>query len=146
MSDDGAIGYGAEFWVRSGTAPDSAWFKMGLITNITPPSDGVDDVEITHMESPGRKKQFTSGLSDPGEMNLDLNYMPGNDTDEFILGWRRSGETRESKIVYPTTASLTDTFPSYVKSYTPTIPVGEKMTASLGLKVAGDVVRSGSVS
>lgn len=142
---DGAIGYGAEFEVRDGNQSDSGWVSLGLITSITPPSDTVDQIEITHMASPNRQKQFIAGLSDPGEMSLELNYMPGSVTDEFILEWRASGETRESRINYPNTASLVDTFPTFVSSYVPTIPAGDKMTATLGLKVAGAVVRSGAV-
>lgn len=142
---DGAIGYGAEFEVRDGAQSDSDWVSLGLITNITPPSDTVDQIEITHMASPGRKKQYIAGLSDPGEMSLDLNYMPGAGTDTFIVDWRRSGETRESRIKYPATASLVDTFPTFVSSYAPAIPAADKMTVTLGLKVAGDVVRTGAV-
>lgn len=142
---DGAIGYGAEFEVRDGNQSDSGWVSLGLITNITPPSDTVDQIEITHMASPNRQKQYIAGLSDPGEMSLDLNYMPGSVTDEFILEWRASGETRESRINYPATASLVDTFPTFVSSYVPAIPAADKMTATLGLKVAGAVVRSGAV-
>lgn len=142
---DGAIGYGGTFEVQDGTATDSDWVELGLIVNITPPSDSVDQIEITHMQSPGRKKQFIAGLSDPGEMSLELNYMPGSETDEFILDWRASGETRSSRISYPATTSLVDTFPTFVSSYTPQITAADKMTATLGLKVAGDIVRSGAV-
>lgn len=141
---DGAIGYGAEFEVRDGPDTDSDWVGLGLITSITPPSDSVDQIEITHMASPGRKKQFVAGLSDPGEMTLELNYMPGSETDAFILAWRASGQTRDSRISYPATTSLVDTFPTFVSSYAPSIPVGDKMTATLGLKVAGDIVRTGT--
>lgn len=142
---DGAIGYGAEFEVRDGTQSDSDWVGIGLITSLTPPSDTVDQIEITHMQSPNRAKQYIAGLSDPGEMSMDINYMPGSVTDEFILAWRASGETRESRIKYPATTSLVDTFPTFVSSYVPNIPVNDKMSATLGLKVAGAVVRSGSV-
>lgn len=145
MDEDGAIGYGAEFEVRDGTQSDSDWVSLGLITNLTPPNDTVDQIDITHMQSPGRRKQYVAGLSDPGEMSLDLNYMPGRPTDEFVIAWRRSGETRESRIKYPTTTSLVDTFPTFVSSYAPGIPAADKMTATLGLKVAGDVVRTGVV-
>lgn len=143
---DGAIGYGAEFEVRDGTQTDSDFVSIGLITSITPPSDTVDQIEITHMQSPNRQKQFVAGLSDPGEMSLELNYMPGSPTDEFILAWRASGETRECRISYPTTASLVDTFPAFVSSYVPNIPANDRMSATLGLKVAGAPVRSGSVT
>ena len=142
---DGAIGYGAEFEVQDGNQSDSDWVSLGLITSITPPSDTVDQIEITHMASPNRQKQYIAGLSDPGEMSLELNYMPGSVTDEFILDWRASGETRSSRINYPATTSLVDTFPTFVSSYVPAIPAGDKMTATLGLKVAGAIVRSGTV-
>ncbi len=139
---DATIGY--DYGIEVETAAGSGvFFELAEVTNITPPSDSVDDVDATHMKSPGRVREFISGLSDPGDMSLDMNYVPGEATDAFIVAWRLSGETREVRIVHPDASAVThDQFPAYVKGYTPTMSIGEKLSATLSLKVAGAVVRT----
>jgi hypothetical protein len=136
------IGYDVGLSVET-AAGSGTFVELAEITNITPPSDSVDDIDATHMKSPGRVREFISGLSDPGEMSLDGNYLPGSATDAFIIAWRLSGETRAVRIIYPASLSVNyDQFPGYVKSYTPTMAIGEKMGFTLGLKVAGAVART----
>ena len=136
------LGYDVGLQVET-SAGSAVYFDLAEITNVTPPSDSVDDLDATHMKSPGRVREFISGLSDPGDMSLDGNYVPGAATDAFILAWRLSGETRAVRIVYPASLSVNyDQFPAYVKSYTPTMSIGEKMGFTLGLKVAGAVART----
>lgn len=138
----GMIAYELGFEVEN-AAGSGVFVEIAKVTNISPPNDSVDDVEATHMKSPGRTKEFVAGLRDPGEMSLDLNHIPGSDTDTFIIDWRTSGETRSCRIVYPDDYDVdADTFPAYVRSYAPTMSVGALMTSTLGLKVAGQVVRS----
>jgi predicted secreted protein len=139
---DAVLGYDVGISVES-AAGSGVFIEIAEVTNVTPPSDTVDDIDATHMKSPGRVREFISGLSDPGDMSLDGNYIPGSDTDAFIVAWRLSGETRAVRIVYPADLDVThDQFPAYVKSYVPTMAIGEKMGFTLGLKVAGAVVRT----
>ena len=139
------IGYGTKFAVE--TAPGSgSYFELGEVTNVTPPNQSVDQVDVTHMQSTGRYREFIQGLTDPGEMSVEINYVPGGDTELFIAAWRASGATRSSKITYPATvpapAGAIDTFPTFVLGFTPTTGVADKYAATLNLKVAGAIVRS----
>ena len=136
---DAIIGYGTTVEVQNGeTTP--GWEFIGEITNITPPNESVDQVDVTHMESPGRTREFIQGLIDPGEMSLDLNHVPGSATDDLILEWRTSGETRSMRITYPN--NVTETFPAFVLGYAPSgVAVADALTATLTVKVAGAIVR-----
>lgn len=136
---DAIIGYGTTFEVET-AASSGSYFKLGEVSQVTPPNESTDQVDVTHMESASRTREFISGLRDPGEMSVEFNYIPGNATDDFILAWRASGETRSCRITYPTTD--TDTFPGFVLGFTPTLAVADKASATLNLKVAGAVVRA----
>lgn len=122
------------------TATDSGvFFQFEELTNVVPPQSTVEQIDVTHMESPGRYREFIPGYADGGEMTIEMNYIPGSDTDDFILAWQIAGEVRSTRITYP--ALQTDTTPATVQGYAPTMSVGEKMAATLTLKVAGEPVR-----
>jgi len=134
------LGYGTLFEVET-AAGSGTYFTLGEVTNVPPPNFKVDQVEVTHMTSPNRTKEFISGLGDPGDMTLELNWIPGGTTDQFVIAWRSSGETRSSRITYPG-GVVKDTFGSFVLGFQPTVTVADKMSASLNLKVAGAVTRT----
>jgi hypothetical protein len=133
------IGYGTIFAVES--APGSgSYTQLGEVTSVTPPNLSVDQIDATHMQSPGRTREFIQGLADPGEMSIEMNYIANSATDAFLLAWRTSGLTRSARISYP--GSATDTFPAFILGYAPgSIDPSDKMSATLSLKVAGAVVR-----
>ncbi len=140
MSESNAIdGYGTTFEVE--TAPNSGvYYELAEVVNVTPPTSTVDDIEVTHLQSPDRTKEYIPGLKDYSETPLTLNWIPGNDTDEFILDWEADGTRRRSRITYPN--NVTDTFMSYVKGYTSAeINPAGKMEATLTVKVAGAKAR-----
>jgi predicted secreted protein len=103
-----------------------------------------DDVEVTNQDSPGLSKEYISGLTEPGEMTASCNWIPDDATQDHIAGilhLKQTGEVVSWKITTPD-AVLTCTVDGYVKSFTPTIPIGEEMTMEFVVKVAGDPVFS----
>lgn len=138
ITDPGIIGYGSVVEVSSDSGV--TWTAIGLVANITPPNESTDQVEVTHMQSPNRTKQRIAGLRDPGTMSLDINYVPGNDTDTYILDWRATADTRTVRITYPT--NVKDSFAAFVLGFKPTLQTDAKASATLDLQVAGDVTRS----
>lgn len=136
-TDPGMIGYDSTVEVQNS---DSTWTELGLVGDITPPNESTDQVEVTHMKSPNRTKQRIAGLRDPGSMSLNVNYVPGNDTDDYVLAWRTAADTRNVRITYPT--GVIDTFPAFVLGWKPTLSTASKASATLDLQVAGSVDRT----
>ncbi|MDP3853618.1 phage tail tube protein [Phenylobacterium sp.] len=137
----GLIGYGTYVEVHDGvTAEPGGWFEVGLVTNVTPPNESTDQVESTHMKSPNRTKEFEQGMIDPGEMSLAVNHIPGSTTDDYVVAWRVSGETRSVRLVYPN--DKFQRYPAFVLGWAPDgIDVSGLMKATLNLKVAGAIAR-----
>ncbi len=48
---------------------------VGSMLNITGPSETVDDIDVTSMDSTGSRREFISGLIDSGELTFDLVYV-----------------------------------------------------------------------
>jgi hypothetical protein len=117
------------------------WYKIGEVRGITPPNAQASEEDATHMESPGGMIETIQGLTDPGDMSLEMNYRPGDAKDVYILAWRTAATNRNARITYSTGA--VDTFPSFVKGYTPgqMTPKGI-LVNTLTLRVAGAVTRT----
>lgn len=142
LSEDGDIGYGSAVRVHDGVTPKpGGWFELGKVNNISPPNEQTDQVERTHMKSPNRTKQFVSGLKDPGDMTIGLNYVPGNGTELYIIAWRKTGENREVEVGLAESLEA-DTFEAFPLGFAPgSLEPSGLMTADLNLKVAGAVER-----
>lgn len=124
-------------------APNSGvWVFIAEVKSVSKPNASVDEVEVTHMTSPDRAKEFLAGLTDYGETEFDINWVPGGATDDFIEAWRAAGETRATRVSYGNTGAK-HTFPAFVKGYEAGASApGEVLTGTLTLRVAGAVVRS----
>lgn len=131
------IGYGTTFAFGDGATPE-VFTELAEVTDITPPSDSVDIIETTHMGSPNRTKEFTAGLNDPGECSFDIHFLPGVGDDELIQAKRNTGAKANYQITYPN--GTTWTFAGILTGYAPTVPVNDRMTATVTFKVTSSYV------
>jgi len=139
------IGYGTRFFMAA-TAGASALTKLAEITSVTPPEESVAEVEVTHYESPGRTREFIAGLADAGSTTIEMNWIPGSDTDTLLSAARADRTVRTMRIVTPGDDGVQFTFPAYVSGYTRTLPLDDRMTASVTLRIAGQVVEDAAAS
>jgi Lambda phage tail tube protein, TTP len=141
------IGYGSKFAIESDNSPN-VYTELAEIFNITPPSMTVDQIDVTHMQSPLRRREFVGGLIDPGECSFEMNYVPGSVSDvrlnellDLPVGESRR---RSCRITYPN--AVTHTFDAELTGYEPTIPTDDKMSATVTFKVTGAVTRTSADS
>jgi hypothetical protein len=121
------IGYGSRFQIGDASSPPN-WTDVAEVTNITPPSDNLDVVDVTHMRSPNRTREFITGLNDPGEASITVNFIPGSEGDEAIQALR-TGEVTPLRIIYPN--DWTWVFDGMLTGYVPSVPVDDKMSADV---------------
>lgn len=127
------IGYST--WFHISQDGGATWFDLAEVFDISPPSSTVDQVDVTHYQSPGRQREFISGLSDPGSASMEMNFIPGSPSDLKIQEIRGTGEQVLCRVTFPN--AVTWTFTGQIESYEPAIPNEDKMTASLSWKVSG---------
>lgn len=132
---DAKTGWGGEVHLHNGTALT----ELVEVVSFGLPDDETDEVEVTHLKSPGRRKEFISGLTDGGEVEVELNYIPGSPTDILIRAARAAGDTRAVKFVVPDGDSNWEvTTTAFVRGYgRGPIAAGDRMNATVRLRISG---------
>ena len=137
MTTEAQIGSGSRFFLDN-NAGTPVLTELGEIISVTPPNSQTDDVDATHMQSPNRRKEYISGLIDDGEGTFEMNYVPGSVTDVLIRGAQTSGLSKNYKIVIPDGAGTWEiTGQCIVKGYERSIPIDNRMTATLTVRFTG---------
>lgn len=136
------IGWGGKFYL--GTADtEASLVQMQEVMSVGFPSDETDEVEATHLLSPGRRKEFVAGLIDGGEFNVVMNYVPGSATDLAFTDAKDTGSTRKTRIVIPDNsgtgaADWNIVVSGFVKKYAPDeMTTGEIIRATATIRVTG---------
>lgn len=136
MTTDASIGYGSKFAISTDDGVN--FTDLGEVSNITPPSDSIDVIDATHMQSPNATREFILGLNDPGTASFDMNFVPGSASDDLIQDVRAAREPVKCKITFPN--NVTWTFDGVLTGYEPAVPNEDKMTATVSFKVTGSYV------
>lgn len=123
---------------------DDVFVELGEVVNVPFPEIVADDVQVTHLKSPQQTHEYIQGMFDPGEAAVELNWIPGNATDLILIALRASGARRDHRVTLPN--GRTFTFPAYVKSYSPSTPIGDKMSLTANVKMAGAGVWANAVA
>lgn len=91
-------GYGSQFWLANagGTLE-----KMGELIALNPGSEEWGTTETTHMESPGRRREYIKTLIDSGQGDFQVNWLPGNATDAAISNAHQAAGQRAFQIIVP---------------------------------------------
>lgn len=134
------IGYGAELYIASALGVST---KIAEVTQVGLPNPQVSDVEATHFESPGRAREYIPGLIDNGEITMGINFDAGSDSDALITAAMNATAPREIMVSVPTSSGVNQefTFPGIVKGYEKSIPIDDRQTATITIRVAGAVVQ-----
>lgn len=138
---DARKGWGGQVWLSSDDTEGNL-AKLVEVTGFPLPEDKIDEIEVTHLESPGRRKEYISGLIDGGEVEVELNYVPNSLTDQRIRAARDAGDVRFLRFVIPdevgTPQWQVDTN-GFVSGYSrgPVQP-NEKIAATVTFRITGD--------
>jgi len=133
---DADIGYDTLFEIKA-TPAASTFTALAEVYSVTPPESSIDQIEVTHFKSPGRKREYIPALSDNGTASCEMNYVPGSATDLLIEALITAGEVVEAQITYPN-GTVVGFFCS-VSGYSKSVPVDDRMTATAEFQVTGAV-------
>lgn len=130
------LGYNSSYRIWDDTLTVPAFVEIGEVFNITPPGGTADRVDATHMKSPGRRREYIAGLVDSGEASFELNLVIGSATDKLIRRLLSSGGIVQHQIEFPNGATVT--YDASITGYEKTIPVDDRMTATVTVAPSGD--------
>lgn len=97
-TQEASIGYAGEVWLDD---DDGTLYELKQVVSFTLPGNTDDDVEVTHLKSPGRRRQFIAGLIADSTFQAVLNFRPLSDTDILLRSARAARDTRSVKLVIP---------------------------------------------
>lgn len=133
---DAAIGWGSlyEIWDAGESPP--AFVEVAEVFNFTPGAATADRIDVTHYQSPNRRREYISGLIDSGEATFEMNFVPGSDSDARVRELLASGEVVEHRFTFPNGHRVT--FDASIIGYERNVPVDDRMTATVTLAPSGD--------
>lgn len=146
-TQEASIGWGGEVWLGT-DATAATLAELVQVVSFTLPSDSTDRVETTHLKSPNRRREYTSGLIDGGEVSVVLNFRPGSDTDTKLEAALTAGDERSAKFVVPQLGvaawdySTTVIVTGYDKGE---VTADGKMEATVTLAVSGAITAAAHV-
>lgn len=93
----GDIGYKDTIEYGDGGSPE-VFTSVFQVVKITPAEASVKQVDMTHLESPGRANESMAGFSEFGEIQATAIYDPSNATHGQLFTDRANGTTRNWRI------------------------------------------------
>lgn len=125
------IGYGSELRVKIG----ASFERVAEVHDIDGPNEEQNDVEVTNLDSAGRRREYIPGLTDPGMLTLETNFTKGE--------YNRLRDLKDNATVTDWEYELTDgsllEFQGYVKAVGLRMVVDDKITSPVTVKITGDV-------
>jgi len=136
MSSNAFSGVGTEF-KRGDGASNEQFTKIAEINSIGGPEKTRDTIDVTSLDSTGGYREFITSFRDAGEVTLEMNFTRDGymDLDDDFA----SDSSVNYQIVLPDTGNTTLDFAAYVTSLGMAVPMDDKVTASVTLKITGEV-------
>lgn len=133
------IGYQDELWIgRTPTGGgEETWLQILGIESLNTPEKTPEDVDVTHMQSPGRTRETIPGLLASADWSQDLQYWPGHASQvllEELAGLTEDGDREDIHVEF-IVGGIRRTYRGYVNAFTPQSSVGEKRMATLSMKI-----------
>ncbi len=121
----------------SPSSPDE-WGELAEVVSIGGPAETSEELDVTHLRSPGRYREFIASYKDGGELPMELNFVPGSTSQAALLDEFDDQPTKRRRIFYPD--GTTDTFHAYLKGRAKGASVGTKLSLNVTLRIVGPVV------
>jgi hypothetical protein len=136
------IAYGHEMWIGRTAivedAPVTTWTEIMGIEQLAFPEKSPEDVDVTHMKSPGRSRESIPGLMPVADTAQEKQYWPEDDGDvllETLAVLTETGAKENVMIEFHRPGAARRTYRGYVNSFIPGGTVGDKEMVTVNLKL-----------
>ena len=133
MSSNAFSGIGTIFNRWNG----SAWVAIAEINSISGPSSTRETIDVTTLDSTGGYREFISNLRDAGDVSLNMNFTAA--TYELMKDDFEDDDVQEYQIVLPDADGTTLEFEGLVTELPIEIPLDDKISCNITIKVSGQV-------
>lgn len=139
----GQIAYDWELWIgrEDDPGPGTTWTQIYGFETLPFPDQVPEDVDVTHINSPGRTRETIPGLLPVVDWSQEKQLWPADAGDVLLeaLAVLTAAGTREivqfEFNIDPAGTSIRRTYRGYVNSFNPSGTVGDKAMGSLAIKI-----------
>jgi len=141
----GDIAYDWELWIGRTAiveaVPVTTWTQILGFESLPFPDQTPEDVDVTHMQSPGRTRETMPGLLAVADWSQDKQLWPGSLGDillDDLAGLTEAGTKEDVLLEFnidPAGTGIRRTYRGYVNNYLPTGTVGDKALGTLSVKI-----------
>lgn len=143
----GIAGKGTLFrrWDPNASSSAGAWETIANVNSISGPDASRETIDTTTLDSAGGYREFIPALRDAGSISLSMNF--SRDTYEQMKDDFESDTLQNYEIILPDDDVTTLEFEGMVTELPLDIPLDDKISADVTIKISGEVtLNSGSGS
>jgi predicted secreted protein len=130
---------GTKFYRAPASSPAS--FSLVPECRVIPgPVQTSEEIEVTHLDSTGGRREYIQSFKDADDLNVESNYITGDAVQALIRGDYSSGAINTWKVENPD--ATTQTFEGFVKTLGETSAVGEAKPFNFTVRITGAVTFS----
>lgn len=134
----GRDGFGTRFQRATTLSPGTVYETIANVTNISGPDRKRETIDVTAHDSPGQWMEFIGGLKDGGEVSLDINYDPAEDTHDLDDDFDDASPRNYRVVILPGTEDEhTWQLKGIMTEVGDEFPYDDKMGRSITIKVSG---------
>lgn len=140
LASQATVAWNDELWIgptEPAGATVSAWTQIFGVETLNTPERAPEDIDVTHMQSPGRTRETIPGMLASADWSSELQFWPAHASQmliESLAALTDAGNSEDIRVEFHV-GGVRRTYRAYVNSFTPQASVGEKRMVSLSLKV-----------
>lgn len=133
-------GVNTSFQRGNGSSGTETYTAIAEVNSISGPNKSRDTIDVTSLDSSGGYREFIGGFRDGGEVSLEMNFTL--DTYNTLNDDFEDEASHNYQIVFGDTGATTFQFAGYVTAIGSNVPMDDKVTASITIKISGQVTIS----
>ena len=130
--------HGAQLLLGQGVSPYT-YVLISEVGAITGPAFTATVIDVSNMESQGWKESI-AGMRTGGQVSFEINWIPEDPTHSYATGllhYFANGLVAPLQLILPTTPSVTWSFMSIIKTFTPDLPLDGKLAVKVDVEITG---------
>jgi hypothetical protein len=125
----------------AGTASPVTYTDTANVVSISGLGGQKGDIDITNFDSTA--KEFLTGLEDPGQVQVEINYAPADATQDTMWSLKNSGALRTWRITMPGASPAPYfSFAATVQQFQVNFQTDDVVRATVTLRVSGAITKS----
>lgn len=115
----------------------ASWVQIKECKTIPGPDETSDEIEFTHLKSPGNRREFKQSFKDSADIALECNRVPGDPGQALARSSYDTGDTMLFRITDDTDSTWV--FDGYIKGRGTAFAVAAGVPFNIAIRVTGIV-------